>query len=83
MFSDKTGTLTSNEMQLRELAIKGANFGSSKFRWRLHPDKHGRGCFRASACPGLAAWSCGCSLAKAGFQQGVLETLCPVASYVW
>lgn len=32
VFSDKTGTLTSNEMQLRELAVKGATFGSSQFR---------------------------------------------------
>ena len=27
IFSDKTGTLTSNEMQLRELAIKGVSLG--------------------------------------------------------
>ena len=31
-FSDKTGTLTSNEMQLRELAIKGITYGTAKFR---------------------------------------------------
>jgi magnesium-transporting ATPase (P-type) len=41
VFSDKTGTLTSNEMQLREVAIKGVAFGdSSNFRCsallRLH-----------------------------------------------
>ena len=33
VFSDKTGTLTSNEMQLREIAIKGVPFGDSTFRW--------------------------------------------------
>ena len=29
VFSDKTGTITSNEMQLRELAIKGLPFGDA------------------------------------------------------
>lgn len=29
IFSDKTGTLTSNEMQLREIAIKGVSLGTS------------------------------------------------------
>lgn len=32
MFSDKTGTLTSNEMQLRQIAVRGRTYGSSKFR---------------------------------------------------
>ena len=32
VFSDKTGTLTSNEMQLREISIKGVPFGSADFR---------------------------------------------------
>ena len=32
VFSDKTGTLTSNEMQLREIAIKGVAFGTSEFK---------------------------------------------------
>lgn len=32
IFSDKTGTLTSNEMQLRMIAIKGEPFGSADFR---------------------------------------------------
>ena len=32
VFSDKTGTLTSNEMRLRELAVKGAAFGNAKHR---------------------------------------------------
>lgn len=32
VFSDKTGTLTSNEMQLREVAIKGVKYGSAEFK---------------------------------------------------
>ena len=32
VFSDKTGTLTSNEMQLREVAVKGATFGDARFK---------------------------------------------------
>jgi magnesium-transporting ATPase (P-type) len=32
VFSDKTGTLTSNEMQLREIAIKGVTYGSAEFK---------------------------------------------------
>lgn len=32
MFSDKTGTLTSNEMQLRMIAIKGVPYGTLDFR---------------------------------------------------
>ncbi len=32
VFSDKTGTLTANEMQLREVAIKGVAYGNSSFR---------------------------------------------------
>ena len=36
IFSDKTGTLTSNEMQLREIAIKGKAFGSPEFKCALH-----------------------------------------------
>ena len=32
VFSDKTGTLTSNEMQLRQIAIRGITYGSPKFR---------------------------------------------------
>lgn len=32
IFSDKTGTLTSNEMQLRMLAVKGRQFGRPDFR---------------------------------------------------
>ena len=32
VFSDKTGTLTSNEMQLREIAIKSMPLGSAEFK---------------------------------------------------
>ncbi len=33
VFSDKTGTLTSNEMQLREIAIKTIPLGSAEFKY--------------------------------------------------
>lgn len=42
VFSDKTGTLTSNEMQLRLIAIKGIEYGSLDFRCAALPP-----CFRA------------------------------------
>jgi len=32
VFSDKTGTLTSNEMQLRQIAIRGITYGSPTYR---------------------------------------------------
>ena len=32
VFSDKTGTLTSNEMQLREVAVKTLPMGSAEFK---------------------------------------------------
>ena len=32
VFSDKTGTLTSNEMQLREIAVKTLPLGSAEFK---------------------------------------------------
>ena len=35
VFSDKTGTLTSNEMQLRMLAVKGRPFGRPDFRFAI------------------------------------------------
>lgn len=35
VFSDKTGTLTSNEMQLREVAIKTLPLGSAEFKYAL------------------------------------------------
>ena len=43
MFSDKTGTLTSNEMQLRMIAIKGVPYGTLDFRSALHNTWHGTG----------------------------------------
>ena len=33
VFSDKTGTLTSNEMQLREIAVKTSLLGSAEFKY--------------------------------------------------
>lgn len=36
VFSDKTGTLTSNEMRLRQVAIKGTIYGSAKFKLEDH-----------------------------------------------
>lgn len=36
IFSDKTGTLTSNEMQLRQISIKGEIFGDIQFRLEEH-----------------------------------------------
>jgi magnesium-transporting ATPase (P-type) len=32
VFSDKTGTLTSNEMRLRAVSVKGIPYGSADFR---------------------------------------------------
>ena len=32
VFSDKTGTLTSNEMRLRGIAVKGTSYGDPEFR---------------------------------------------------
>ena len=37
VFSDKTGTLTSNEMQLREVAIKTLPLGSAEFKYCIFP----------------------------------------------
>lgn len=37
IFSDKTGTLTSNEMQLREIAIKGVSLGTSGVKYAGQP----------------------------------------------
>ena len=36
VFSDKTGTLTSNEMRMRAVAIKGIPYGGTDFRWGSH-----------------------------------------------
>ena len=41
IFSDKTGTLTSNEMQLREVSIKGQVLGSASFRLEERRDLQG------------------------------------------
>ncbi|KAK9810005.1 hypothetical protein WJX72_003251 [[Myrmecia] bisecta] len=42
VFSDKTGTLTSNEMQMREMAIKGVAFGDTSFRLEDNPEVRGK-----------------------------------------
>lgn len=41
IFSDKTGTLTSNEMQLRKISIKGDVFGDLSFKLEKNGDKTG------------------------------------------
>lgn len=46
IFSDKTGTLTSNEMQLRQVSIKGQVLGTAKFRLEDHPTLHGLSALR-------------------------------------
>ena len=46
VFSDKTGTLTSNEMQLRQVSIKGQILGSSGFRLEDHPTLQGLAALR-------------------------------------
>ena len=33
IFSDKTGTLTSNEMQLRAFSLKGVSYGNAAFKY--------------------------------------------------
>ncbi len=37
VFSDKTGTLTSNEMRMRALAIKGVPYGGTDFKCAPRP----------------------------------------------
>lgn len=46
VFSDKTGTLTSNEMQLRLLSIKGQVFGNAQFKLEEHPSLKGQTALR-------------------------------------
>lgn len=46
IFSDKTGTLTSNEMQLRQIAVKGVAYGSTEVRLEENPDRTGLGALR-------------------------------------
>lgn len=65
VFSDKTGTLTSNEMQLRQISIKGQVFGSAGFRLEDHLTLEGLSALRrfdgklaraARAVQGTTAW---------------------------
>ena len=46
VFSDKTGTLTANEMQLRGVAVRGATFGGGDVRCALNREAafQGLGC---------------------------------------
>lgn len=47
VFSDKTGTLTGNEMQLRMITVKDAVFGRDDWRIEEHPGLGDRECVRA------------------------------------
>lgn len=47
VFSDKTGTLTGNEMQLRMITVKDAVFGRDDWRIEEHPGLDERECVRA------------------------------------
>lgn len=38
VFSDKTGTLTSNEMQLRQIALNGKEYGNMTWKMEEHPE---------------------------------------------
>jgi len=51
VFSDKTGTLTSNEMQLRMLAVKGQPFGRPDFRFVAAHPLLGSAAYICSSCP--------------------------------
>lgn len=64
VFSDKTGTLTSNEMQLRMLALDGTPYGSADFRcgltgcWMVvHLEPHCISCHISIALQ-LEQWRC-------------------------
>lgn len=46
IFSDKTGTLTSNEMQLRQIAVKGVPYGTSEMRLEEHSERTGLAALR-------------------------------------
>lgn len=46
IFSDKTGTLTSNEMQLRQIAVKGVPYGTSEMRLEEHNERTGLAALR-------------------------------------
>ena len=75
VFSDKTGTLTSNEMQLRQIAIEGTSYGHADFRsgrrWRLCSvwDSHGAG------LPGAVPWH----LTRESLSCGRLNVLTAIA----
>ena len=64
IFSDKTGTLTSNEMQLRQISIKGAIYGDINFKLEEHEGDTGlealegfdRNLARAARCVLNSAW---------------------------
>jgi len=75
VFSDKTGTLTSNEMQLRQVSIKGQVLGSPNFRLEDHSSLEGLAALRrfddklaraARAVSNSTAWN---SLVGAGGSQ--------------
>ena len=75
IFSDKTGTLTSNEMQMRQLSIKGQVLGSVAFRLEDNPTLQGMAALRrfdgrlaraARALTGSPNWT---SLALGGGSQ--------------
>ena len=51
IFSDKTGTLTSNEMRLRLIAIKGAPLGDLSKNLEERPDLKGMDAFRYFSKP--------------------------------
>ncbi len=46
IFSDKTGTLTSNEMQLRRIAIKGETYGNNELQLEEHAERTGLAALR-------------------------------------
>ena len=66
IFSDKTGTLTSNEMQLREIAVKGISLGVRGIKSvlaNIQQPCHDQSVFGlpgclAHSCTGNNDWSC-------------------------
>lgn len=79
IFSDKTGTLTSNEMQLRQLSIKGQVLGSSAFRLEDHEELQGMDALKkfdmrlwraAKAVTSTPAWNT--LVISGGSQQNVM-----------
>lgn len=55
IFSDKTGTLTSNEMRLRAIAIKGQPLGDLQLCLEDHPELHGEEAAKKFSAPMHAA----------------------------